>query len=80
MNAKAVKPKIKSKIELFRIILNKLLPSQGNVGKVPHVYFWKKADSPRNFSGKFSNLVGILLWIIVILNLIITFLIYKIIF
>jgi len=68
------------KFSLFRNFLNKLLRSQENAEKVPNAYLSKKADSPRNFSGKFSNLVGILLWIIVILNLIITFLIYKIIF
>ena len=80
MNTKEAKLKRKSKIELFRIILNKLLQSQVNLGKVPQAYFCKKADSPRNFSGKILKLVGILLWIIVGLNLIITFLIYKIIF
>lgn len=70
----------KPKVSLFRIILNKLLPMRGNGEKVPQVYMGKKADSPRNFSEEFSKLVGILLWIIVLLNLIITFLIYKIIF
>jgi hypothetical protein len=50
------------------------------VEKVPQGSMGKKADSPGIFFGKISNLVGILLWIIVLLNLIITFLIYKIIF
>lgn len=78
-NSNSINPKNQI-VSLFRNFLNKLLLSRGNVGKVPHVYFCKKADSPRNFSGKILKLVGILLWIIVGLNLIITFLIYKIIF
>ena len=80
MNTEIVNPQIKSKIELFKIILNKLYKSQENAEKVPNAYLGKKADSPRKFSGDFSKLIGILLWIIVGLNLIITFLIYKIIF
>lgn len=80
MNTKTVNPQIKSKIELFKIILNKLFKHRRNAEKLTVWHLGKKADSPRNFSGKISNLVGILLWIIVLLNLIITFLIYKIIF
>jgi hypothetical protein len=72
--------KQKLKDQLFRIILNKHLRCQENAEFLPHVHFFKKADSPRKFSEKILKLVGILLWIIVILNLIITFLIYKIIF
>jgi hypothetical protein len=68
------------KSTLLRNILNKLFKSYGNVEKVPQGFMGKKADSPGIFFGKISNLVGILLWIIVLLNLIITFLIYKIIF
>jgi hypothetical protein len=68
------------KSSLFRLILNKGVRCQGNVGKVPQAYMIKKADSPRNFSEKILKLVGILLWIIVALNILITFLIYKILF
>ena len=68
------------KSSLFRLILNKGLRCQGNVEKVPQAYMSKKADSPRNFSEKILKLVGILLWIIVGLNILITFLIYKILF
>lgn len=68
------------KVSLFRNILNKLLKHRRNAEKVTAWHLGKKADSLGNFSGKFSKLVGILLWIIVGLNLIITFLIYKIIF
>jgi hypothetical protein len=64
---------------LFRSSLNSTLRSKENAEKVPQAFLGKKADSLGNFSGKISNLVGILLWIIVLLNLIITFLIYKII-
>jgi hypothetical protein len=70
----------KPKPTLFRKIINKVVQGQGNGGKPAHAYMGKKADSLGNFSGKISNLVGILLWIIVLLNLIITFLIYKIFF
>lgn len=70
----------KSKFQLFRIILNKLFRCHGNPRKLPQAHLGKKADSPRNFSEKILKLVGILLWIIVGLNFIITFLIYKIIF
>ncbi len=68
----------KPKPTLFRKFLNKLFWSCGKVGKVTHKHFGKKAVSPSNFSEKILKLVGILLWIIVGLNLIITFLIYKI--
>ena len=70
----------KPKKSLFRIILNKLFKDRRNAEKLTAWHLGEKADSPRNFSGNFSKLVGILLWIIVVLNLIITFLIYKIIF
>lgn len=72
--------KQKFKNHLFRIVLNKLIRGVGNGEKPAHGYMGKKADSPRNFSEKILKLVAMLLWIIVGLNLIITFLIYKIIF
>jgi len=72
--------KQKFKNLLFRIILKKHIRCQGNPGFLPQAHLGKKADSPRNFWGKISNLIGILLWIIVGLNIIITFLIYKILF
>jgi len=68
------------KSSLFRLILNKGARCQGNAEKVPQAYMSKKADSPRKFSEKILKLVGILLWIIVGLNILITFLIYKILF
>lgn len=80
MNTKIVKPERKSKIALFGMIINKTFHPWRNVENLPQAHLSKKADSPRKFWGEFSNLVGILLWIIVGLNLIITFLIYKIIF
>lgn len=70
----------KRKVSLFRKIINKLFKHRRNAEKVTAWHLGKKADDPRKFSGNFSKLVGILLWIIVGLNLIITFLIYKIIF
>lgn len=79
MNTKIVIPQRKSKIKLFKIILNKLFKHRRNAEKLTAWHLGEKADSPRKFSGDFSKLVGILLWIIVLLNLIITFLIYKII-
>jgi hypothetical protein len=78
-NLNSIQPKNQI-VSLFRNITNKLFKHRRNAEKLTVWHLGKKADSPRNFSGKFSNLVGILLWIIVILNLIITFLIYKIIF
>lgn len=69
----------KRKVYLFRKIINKLFKHRRNAKKVTAWHLGEKADSLGNFSGKFSKLVGILLWIIVGLNLIITFLIYKII-
>lgn len=68
------------KVSLFRNIINKLLKHRRNAEKVTAWHLGKKADSLGNFSEKISKLVGVLLWIIVLLNLIITFLIYKIIF
>lgn len=70
----------KPKPTLFRTILNKLLWSGEKVEKVAHWHLGKKADGPQVFSGKILKLVGMLLWIIVGLNIIITFLIYKILF
>lgn len=70
----------KRKVYLFRKIINKPFKHRRNVEKVTALHLGELCRSPRDFSGKFSKLVGILLWIIVGLNLIITFLIYKIIF
>lgn len=78
-NSNSINPKNQI-VSLFRNFLNKLFQGQENVEKLTQAYNLKKADSPRKFLGDFSKLVGILLWIIVLLNLIITFLIYKIIF
>ena len=80
MNTKIVKPERKSNIALFRIIINKTFRIWGNGENLPQAHLSKKADSLGKFWGEISNLVGILLWIIVGLNLIIIFLIYKIIF
>jgi hypothetical protein len=65
---------------LSRMILNKVLWGMGNLGKMPQCRNPKKADSPGNFSEKILNFIGALIWIIVGLNLIITFLIYKLFF
>lgn len=70
----------KPKPTLFRTILNKLLWSGEKVEKFTHWHLGKKADGPQVFLEKILKLFGILLWIIVTLNLIITFLIYKIFF
>lgn len=80
MQAKNNKTKSNLKNQLFRIIINKTFEPWGNGENLPQAHLSKKADSPRKFWGEFSNLVGILLWIILGLNLIIIFLIYKIIF
>lgn len=68
------------KVSLFRMIINKTFQHRRNAEKVTAWNLSKKADSLGKFSGKFSKLAGILLWIVAGLNLIITFLIYKIIF
>ncbi len=65
---------------LFRSSLNSTIRNRGNPENLPQAHLGKKADSPRKFSGQILKLVGMLLWIIVGLNLIITFLIYKILF
>jgi hypothetical protein len=70
----------KPKPTLFRKVLNKLLRSRENPENLPQAHLSEKANSPRKFSGKILKLVGMLLWIIVGLNIIITFLIYKILF
>jgi hypothetical protein len=73
-------PKSNFKSTLFITIINKPFRMVGNPENLPQAHLSEKADSPQSFSGKISKLVGILLWIIVGLNIIVTFLIYKILF
>jgi hypothetical protein len=80
MQAKNNLPQSDFKSTLFRTIINNPFRMGENPENLPQAHFGKKADSPRKFSGKILKLVGMLLWIIVGLNLIITFLIYKILF
>jgi len=65
---------------LLRSSLNSTIRSRENPENLHQAHLSEKANSPRKFSGKILKLVGMLLWIIVGLNLIITILIYKIFF
>lgn len=53
---------------LFRIITNKLLNSRESAENLPKRFDSKKADSPGNFPDNFQNLLGAIIWLLVLSN------------